>query len=195
MRIWIPIKEEEVENVEFLVNNLRKGDQSVIDKILKAHIRLTVSIASKYASKVKSNSDEIVSAALYGLFHAIYKAPEKLKDNNIAPWIASCVHRYCGEEVINILKKSVCSYSSLKRGRLSAIFEPLNSDYEQKRDFSQELKECIESLAIDDLDLSIIKLRIEGYTDEDISQIIGIPKTNIFRRRKNLEQRFQDSLI
>lgn len=43
----------------------------------------------------------------------------------------------------------------------------------------------------DDTDLIIVRMRANGHNDEEIADYLGISKTQVFNRRKKIQQRFE----
>jgi RNA polymerase sigma factor (sigma-70 family) len=62
-------------------------------------MQLVRSIGIWYAKRNRRAADDLVSAAYLGLCQAVAWAPERLKDNNITPYIVVTVHRFCREAI------------------------------------------------------------------------------------------------
>lgn len=194
-------KQIEEGTLEILVIRLKNGDQSAAIEIINGHIRLAISIATRYSLL---DSDDIVSAAMYGVCQAVKWAPTRLKDLNITPYIVSTVHRFisdCHEEddVVHIPKGI----------RKDFFFDYVSWAPERNADcdiFIDEEEHGPDVLipvihddlfnidgAIDDLDLPkqhglVLKLKLEGYTHAQIGQKLEIKKRDITRIFVRIEE-------
>lgn len=86
--------------LERLVIRLREGDKSVIATIIRGHLRLVASIVGKRARNPAKREDAF-GAALLALVEAVNNAGERLFDNNITPYITSCVRYAIKESLAN----------------------------------------------------------------------------------------------
>jgi DNA-directed RNA polymerase specialized sigma subunit len=75
------------EELRPLVQQLRQGDTSVKATIIANHMRLAMSIVSKYAGRYPYIVDDMVGATMMGICQAVEWASTRLYDNNIPPYI------------------------------------------------------------------------------------------------------------
>lgn len=77
-----------------LVAKLRKGIGTEEDRtrLFNGHLRLAISIAARYANKVKGKDGDLVNEALLSLWNATGEMQEKLVDNNFTPWCVTRIH-------------------------------------------------------------------------------------------------------
>lgn len=81
--------------IQALTQQLRStGCQEARDAIIESHIRLAMGVVSKFVGANRRRQDDIISAALHGLTQAVEWAPERLRDNNITPYIWATVQRF-----------------------------------------------------------------------------------------------------
>lgn len=87
--------------LDALVTRLRGGDTSVIDTIIRGHLKLTAALV---ASKVRSRRkfDDAMGAALLALTKAVHDARTRLYDNQITAYITTCVKYAVKDEIANL---------------------------------------------------------------------------------------------
>lgn len=171
------------ERLAELVPRLRLGDESVYDEIFFGHIRLAISIVSKYVWQCPKLEDDLLAEGMYALTIAIKHARHKLRDNNITPWITTNVHRYL----------SACI--DKHRNRKSDLFK---SELDDKEIIEREIQESIEAAITVEKDSVrrelknlIINLRAKGYNDREISEIIGYSNSFVNKLRSEVETEFE----
>jgi len=193
-------KQIEKEILEALVVRLKNGDQSAAVEIINGHIRLAIDIATRYSLL---DSDEIVSAAMYGVCQAVHWAPTRLKDLNITPYIVATVHRFISDshsddDVVHIpkgIEKTPVNYMPWVSER-NADCDIFIDDDDKGPDVlvpvvHDDLFNIEEAIA--DLDLPkehglALRLKLEGYTHEQIGQKLEIKKRDVTRIFVKIEE-------
>lgn len=64
------------------------------EKLIEGHIRLAISVAGYFVSISSIRKDDLIQSSLLGLTQAVEWVPDRLKDNNIAPYIVVTVKRF-----------------------------------------------------------------------------------------------------
>jgi len=170
-----PISPEEVEEITI---RIRSGEtrEDDLDRIILGHLRLSISIAAKYAKCLKEDHHILVAGAFYGVVWAVNKAKEKLIDNNMTGWIVSNVNRFVYEEY----KKNRPKKAPSKRKSYT---------YDQSPEF--EIQEIIDKICKSDTDKEIMTLRMQGFKDKEIASKLKRSKIWIAVSRKKIKQRFK----
>jgi len=182
-----------------LVARLRAGDDSVSEEIVRGHVHLAISIASKYARFAPHRAEELVSESVYGIIFAVAKAREKLRDDNIKPWIAACCHRFSyrflDRDVATVRKPRstirderargedsqpvVVTSLSVSEGRAQRCCRPL-----------ADVRDTLSAVVRDEEDATILELREAGYNDREIASRLSVSPAYVSRVRGELRRRF-----
>lgn len=193
-------KQIEPTALEALVIRLKNGDQSAAVEIINGHIRLAISIATRYSLR---SGDDIVSAAMYGVCQAVQWAPTRLKDLNITPYISATIHRFISdshteEDVVHFpkgIEKVTVNYIPwvAERNADCDIFiddERHGPDtlIPVSYDDLFNLEEAIADLNLPRSHTLVLKLKLEGYTHEQIGQKLEIKKRDITRMFVKIEE-------
>ncbi len=188
------------ERLAELTKLLRSGEMTFQerDELAKGFIRVALSIAAKMCRHTRD--DEIASAALFGVVYALDKAREKLKDDNLQAWIISCIISHCRRFRARDHMAPVPPTTYLVRAKKglkthNIIFvdvkNPGEDRYFKSRIATSAIKETLDLAAEDDMDRQIIKYRLEGYNDREISVKLGVSNSLIFKRRSGIETRYE----
>ena len=193
-------KQIEEGELEALVTRLKNGDQSAAVKIINGHIRLAIGIATRYSLL---DSDDIVSAAMYGVCQAVQWAPQRLKDLNITPYIVATVHRFISDshaedDVVHFpkgLEKVTVNYVPWVPERNADCDIYIDDDPRGPDVLVPVVHDDLFNIdeAIDDLDLPkkhglALKLKLEGYNHEQIGQKLEIKKRDVTRMFVKIEE-------
>lgn len=170
--------------LEELVTRLREGDETVKEEIIYGHLALSVSIACRYGKE-----QELISGAFYGVVYAVNRAGQKLTDNNITAYISSCVHRFVHEEWMN-LRMRLMSDSCIRKNKDKDLIKVL---------FTTKFEPSIKSIKITPIELNefkekqselvkqVLELRMHGYKNKEIAQILNTSESEISRLRQQLK--------
>ncbi len=199
------------EELEQLVIRLKGGDNTVINEIVEAHMRLGISIAARYASNHPKKVDDLIGVMGLALVKSVWKAKRKLIDNNITPFITSYIHgelmKFIEEDrCVHIPGRTVRHYANKGDSRLEKppVQVPLSqNDFNEEennesfrvvieiRDQSLlEVNECLDKAATTIIEKRIIELRAEGHTYVEISPQVGYSKSKIEIIVNSIEEKF-----
>lgn len=85
-----------IEILEQKVILLRSGDKSVVDDIAVSHLGLVISIVGRYVSFFPKQADDLMGVGQLKLVECINNFSVNGKDNNITPYIITCIHGALG---------------------------------------------------------------------------------------------------
>lgn len=206
---------------EVLVEKLRKKEANEQEKeqLIKSHIGLAKYLAKKASYRSPHLYDVFVADALYGLVKAVNDAEEALKDNNITPYISRKIYGILSRSLTE--QQAVRTpYSTIKRREkegketkvvfsfsLSGVLTkndtrsdeaPPKKDRHKKSILSvthgsmYELRDLIKHSIRKEFEQQVVDLRIQGYTDKEIAEILDCNRTTITKARKVIEARFEE---
>lgn len=194
----LPEKLEE-ERLQELCELLKAGNltESGVEELVRGHMRLAMSIASGYAARAYHKADVFVSEAMFGIMYAIRKAPEKLKDNGLTPYIVACVHRFCFRAWTNdqVVRVPLSTRSDRKKRNLETVFPkvqwldpsmPIGSVQSLA-----ELKDMVDSCVKNQFEKAVIGLRSIGYNDAEIAEQLKCSVTSVRQSKLNVKERFE----
>jgi DNA-directed RNA polymerase specialized sigma subunit len=189
-------------------------------EIAESFIHLALAIAGRYATPTRRKLDDFVSCALFGIVNALNKAKEKLQDDNLKAWIIGNIHGFCkrfrtmdhihrvpqttnsnrkrqGKEIIPF--KATVLFSELEYDKSSETSESgidnkkIFFDIADKHDeiAESDVRELLYRVCDDEVDRQIIDLRIEGYVDQEIADILQRSLIFVYRRRAIIQNRYE----
>lgn len=166
-----------------------------LDELSKHFFPLAINIARKLATRGKE--DDFVSAGYFGIAYALGKAPDKLYDDDLESWVKSCIYRFVRRHAVTdhmICVPNTTLREARARGRVIETMQKhqlgMKAHVPRNATRYKDLLDKLETASTDPLDRSIIELRLEGYTDDEIGKMVGKSNSDIHRRRKRLEARF-----
>lgn len=182
----------------------------VMGAIIKGHIRLASQIAGRYMWKHPLKSEDIVSAAMFGLVQAVEWAPERLRDHNITPYIVTTIHRFISEylERDHLVRIPRNEYSKRLQANkyIPIIFDidpkeddEENREYDTVGSFDPPVYDTDKPIEFEDLcdrleltyeERRIIDLRVKGYTQQEVGEIIGKKRQWIGFVLEKLQERY-----
>lgn len=71
---------------------IKEERNNIRNKIVEAHLKIGMYIAARYSLRCPNELDDIVSVMELALVKAVYRARNRLKDNNITPYIIARIH-------------------------------------------------------------------------------------------------------
>jgi hypothetical protein len=166
-----------------------------LEELTKHFFPLAKNMAKKYGRK--GDIDEFITAGYEGIEYALRKAPEKMYDDNLELWVKSCIYRFVRR--YKVTSHVLCvPNTSLRRaeaqGDVTRMMEShplLENDLVMRQSTRyQELVVVLEESALDEVDLGIIQLRVQGFSDQEIGEQLGKSNSDIHRRRKRMEDVF-----
>ncbi len=98
------LPDEEILELVIKLRELKYNQRSkefiiIRDKIIYSHMKLAVSIASRFGYKFKNKIDDLVGEAFLVLVRYVGVAAIRLNDNNITPYLKSALHGELGEYI------------------------------------------------------------------------------------------------
>ena len=170
------------EDYPTLITALMNKDMSVMDIIIKTHLRLAIKIAGQYAEIHPNKDDDLVSSAIEGLVLGCHEISEgRLEDDNLVDYLISRMHSRC----LTFLKQDVNIRSHKKLTRLSI------KDFIWYDNKAAVLYQEILSLATTRRERDVIKFRVKGFSDEEIGEKLGITQQFVHKIRKQIKKRFE----
>lgn len=188
------------ERLQKLVQILRSGmaSESDIDELVGGHIRLAISIASRFARRAPHLSDILVSEALYGVILAITKAPRKLYDDNLTPYIVMWIKRTLLRAVAQERNSAHLAQTTLARWRSRGLTIPVlkseSSTPTVKFSDLLALKEEIDACIRSSFELEVIELRKLGFSDAEISGKLQCSRAKITGAKLLVRARYESRL-
>lgn len=189
----LPLGEGELHR---LVCRLKIGDSTVINVIVESHIRLMTQIVGRYFA-ITNHYDQVndlVGVALLSLTKAVHRAQKNLKDTNITPYLVNAVHsglaKFIAEDyIVRIPQQTQSDYGYMMPQIKvdSTIDPPSNDDIVISKIILQDL---LDHCCTGTIDRAIIKYRSNGFTDDEISNIVGLSRATVRRMRIELHNRF-----
>lgn len=186
------------DRLDSLVDQLRKGDTTVIGEIVEGHIRLALSIASGFAARMPHQSDVFVAEALFALSRAVAEAAGKLRDNNITAYLSlrmnsACFKAMVGQQIVRIPKSTMDDMKARGEAVVLPVVERIVPfDVLARASDLSELKEMIQSCVRTAFEGQVIKLRELGYNDPQIADLLKCSRSSASMARKAVRQRFEE---
>lgn len=190
-----------------LTSNLVSGDVTAIEPIIRSHTKLAIYIAGQYvkASHNRGLSDELVSAALLGLTEGcnrILKGDYNLL-NHVTPFLAMCAHSECSkvvgcQDLIPVPVKSNWRAGGTLNVRIEALSDTGKRVSDNMGancrpvDTNIEMIDMIMSCAKTEFEEKLLKHRIEGRSDKQIAELLGVSRSYVQDVRSLLERRYNE---
>jgi len=178
------------------------GCKTSKDAIIQSHVRLAAYMAGKYIKYNRRRQDDLIAQAMFGLTKAVDWAQERMRDNNITPYIGATIQRYLREflaedQVITVerraFKKMMESGEAYHYIPYIYQIDPVLVDEENPEGSFQDVTPIVEDempgIEYDELHkylhrgndraLFIIDKLVQGYTFQEIGNELGISKQRI----------------
>lgn len=200
------------ERVLQLTKKLRSNQilKSEFDELARGYIKSGIKVAGKYARIMPNKTEDFVSCAMFGIVWALERGKERLTDDNLSPWVISCMHRFCQEflqedSTIRVpsrtrRQKSIETVKTVNFGGFQAEmdYDDLKGIYTKKiikpeakpEEVSLELKDALFFVATTEEDSQILRLKAEGYTEIEVGSLIQKSQTYVSRRIATIRERF-----
>ncbi len=162
-----------------LLKQLQQGSIEARDELISLHLPLAIFLGKKYYNKIKN--DELISVAQEELVFKLeqVRVGEKIlrEDSNIGAWLNSQItyklKRFIRDEIKNQKKFNAIKPEIIRRYKIKSE-KNLNAAIE-----SLLFWDILNSNKLNSRDLSIIKLRKEGFNDYEISEILKIKRQRV----------------
>lgn len=183
-------------------NDLKSGQLSVVEPMVRHFIRLAVSVASRYAKRNK-NTHDLVSEAITGLMQAMQEITQgKLLDDNVAAFVTARMHanisRYIKHDaLVRVPYSTILQARKSEKERLGLRQQPLIFDnlYRpgriKKTEAAQSVRESIEAAVKSDLERKVVQLRVQSYVDKEIAEMLELSTTKVHAIRERIRKRFE----
>lgn len=154
---------------EYLKNPTKK----LRDKLILYYKPKAIGIAKNFAKSYRFLYEDLVSEALFILVQVISEAPNKMKDSNLETWISVQIWK----NLKNFIKRKavINKHTTLPEPQINGITINLDT--------------LINDIGFTDLEIKIIKLKLEKYYDKDIPKILKIPYMTIRRKLKKIKEK------
>lgn len=193
-----------------LVPRLRAGDESVIEPLIMEHLNLARTLAGRFLKTgYRHRGSDVISVAYTALVMALNRASEKLKDNNLTPYIVSTIigtiRDYIKTDRLIPVHKAAfkklmekCESDEERAEKLIKMTDMVQPNGEvidavDTRRSEDELKALILdvlSVCQTDRDKLIVMYRFLGYTEQEIGDEIGIDHSNVHRNIEKIGKRY-----
>lgn len=184
--------------LESLTLKSEQGDESATMELFNGHARLAVAIASQYAKRMRSKSEEYVSVA----FAALAQAAQWISEGRISShsprnptgYICTTIHSFLSDFISKDAQVTVSKYL-LQKLELDPddFFALLDYSIEVDGDIGfnfQHLHECLVLSIKTPIEQLIVELRVGGHTDDEIAERLEMSKSNVRKIRMALYERF-----
>ena len=167
------------------INALKAEDW---DLLIESHMRLGCSIAGRYV-RLGGKSDEMVSAAMFGIVVAVDRVKRKLlKHMNVTGYIIHYIHQHCAEAL-----RMDCVIPVPQHNDTKIITCPITNIHSKANEAKiGELYEIIEHITHTELEKDIVFLRQQSYTDSEVASNLGISRSTVTKTRKRLLERYNN---
>lgn len=190
-----------------ITSQFKVGDLSNREKFILAYTRLVIQKALSFIRNT-NHADDIINVALMALSEVPGEVQSKLIDFNIIgytlsrvrtkvidyirkDYVIACDHRYLE------LKLTQCPMGRVDTKNTHLLDESINNvsmnepvvDERSLKDLRETIYSCVKT----DLDKIVLTYLEQGYTQREISKILGCSTTKINVTIKALEERFENS--
>jgi RNA polymerase sigma factor (sigma-70 family) len=169
-------------DVTDLVVRLRAGDLTVKDELIRHHIRTALSITAWFVGK--ADLEDLVSEAMLAVVEAVERAQQKLRDNNITPFIRSNVR--------GKLARFIDAESGLSERQLykNGVPRPKRVEMPERSARESDLLQVILDLCSDNREREIVMLKSQYYNDTEVGEMVGLSRQRVGQILSDLEERY-----
>jgi DNA-binding NarL/FixJ family response regulator len=165
-----------------LVSSFRKSlDIKTRNKLILFHLGLALSLL-----KGKRDYSDV---ALLALTEAVERAPKRLVDNNITPYIASFIksrlRQAIYEDSVVRIPYSTQRKNKLKKPKISKL------DVQFKCFTPFLIDEAIGDLDLTIFEEQILRLRLEGYVDQEIADKLKCSQSKVYKTRLKIQEKWK----
>ncbi len=168
----------DIENGEKLLECVRNGDTLSFEKMVLGHTRIAARIVNSLVNswKLWHLRDDLDSVAYVAIVTAVNNIREgRMQHDDFTSYIACCIRGYVGHEIKKAKKYAPMNFELYHGNRDIWVIDVLDEIY---------------SVCKNDTERSILDLRIQRYTDAEISATLGCDRSRVTQIRRELKSRF-----
>ncbi len=176
---------------------LREGDLSVLKVIVEGHYNLIFKIGLRYATK-KYSLDDLVQEAWLKIIQRLTKLSVgeiNIKLNSLCSYICwqanYAMLDFMRKESLILVPKSTQRKHGEKPPKTQRLIKRSDN---KNRLMELEFREVLKSICENDFDFAIISLRESGHTDADISIMLQVSETQVWKTRRKLYERLASKI-
>lgn len=181
----------------------------ITDKLIEGHIGLTISIVGRYANYLPKKTDDMLGVGLLALTEAVNDYQEAAKDNNITPYIVSCIHgkiaNYTKVNYSVVIKTRYQIDKEVKAEKDKETTEKQETteycSFEEMKDIEPtvvdsdrllfEFDEKLLSLNLTRFETLVFKYLSQGWSQQEIATEMGFTRQRICQVRAELLQKLE----
>lgn len=185
---------------------VRAGDAAAKKKMAEGYMRLALTIAGTYYAILKSNRwvEDLVSAAMLGVAEGVDRLHEvgETDANNPKALICQHVHRAISSmldesKLIKVSRESQAMRQKQGRDRVEEYTRIYSDDDNElaldsipdRGSDTHTVEEVVDNAIDNQLEADIVRLRLEGFTDNEIADQLGISRQTVQVIRQDLDVR------
>lgn len=172
--------------------------------MIEGHIRLAMSLVAEFAMRAPNRTNEMVSVALEALIDGIEMIERGAIDHHSVPNITGYLIMTVRGRISKFLtgdgvfRCDLKTYKKLKDSGKDMPIVILDLSSRHLRipvlpSSEMELKELFNAIAQDKKEKQVLDLRIVGYNDPQIAQMMGLTKQRVAQIRKKIGEKFLES--
>lgn len=203
---------------EVMVQSVRNGDKLVAEKIILLHLPMAKKIIRTMRRRnLRSKATGIESAGMYGLVLAVARAPNKLYNNIITPYIASIIrseirsfleHDHLVQIPRDEFRKLIIEhegeidfvplYHSASPAYVDDIGEYHREDCSSMFKFStkehyeaMETAAILQEIGVTDREKEVVLLRLRNYTMQEIANQLGTTAPTVYNCLVRIQKKWR----
>lgn len=159
-------------------------DGKTEEELIQGHMRLAMQVAGHYGG-----SDEVISAALFGLVKAVRRWNKVRNDDNITRYLTVVMHGHCLKA---LRERQVIKVPETSRKRHDIKLPELTSEVEPpaRETISVELQEVLQIVSVTAKEKQILALRWQGFNDKEIGEKLSMSLGRVNQIRSDLKEKF-----
>lgn len=161
-----------------------------LDEIAEGHLYLAILVTARYMIYRKRMSLDMLSEALYGMFEALLKAPDKLYDLEITPYIVTYMKKYVKKFITEDATIRVPD-TSKRRKRVVHKYTSMVDEVPDTEDSIKQLRESIYASTRNDFEREVIKYREQQLKDRQIAAKLNCSREKVCKARRSVYLRFK----
>ncbi len=153
-----------------------KNDSSLRDTIIMELLPLATAQAAKYSKAFRLDFEDLQGEGFLAVVDAVNRFPD-ISHNNISGYVTKYIKQYCHRYCV-------------KFSPMPSFIEGTMTD---GTDFTNNIiaEEIVDRIAKKPIEKKIIVLRLKGYNDSKIGEMLNINRKTVWSIRHTLSQRFR----